>query len=91
VLQHTIGTALTSFEATRYSYFTKGYVATSALQTWLYPVVNRGHYNDFKLLDEAGGDPGLEYSIYSVVGLHNVLRVPWTGGKHGSKEDTKGQ
>ena len=91
VLQHAVGTALTSFEATRYSYFTKGYVATSALQTWLYPVVNRGRYNDFRLLEDNGGDPDLEYSIYSVIGLHNVLRVPWTGDKHGGKESTQGQ
>ena len=86
VLQHAVGTALTSFEATRYSYFTKGYVATSALQTWLYPVVNQGHYNDFRLMDEAEGIPEVEYGIYSAIGLHNLLRVPWTGGQHGKKD-----
>ena len=77
VAQHVIGTALTSFEATMYSYFTKGYVATSAMHTWFYPVVNRGHYNDFKMLDRHGGNGDVEYGIYSAIALHNVLRIPW--------------
>jgi hypothetical protein len=78
VLQHGVGFALTSFETTRYSYFTKGYVATSAIGTWSYPLRHYGSdYNDLKMLDEHGGNGDLEYAIYSTIALHNVLRVPW--------------
>jgi len=77
VLQHSVGLALTSFEATRYSYFTKGYVGTAAIGTWFYPVMHNSKYNDFKTIDDAGGNGDLEYAIYSTIALHNVLRVPW--------------
>jgi hypothetical protein len=78
VLQNGIGLALTSFETTRYSYFTKGYVATSAIDTWSYPLRHYGSdYNDLKMLDHANGNGDLEYGIYSAIALHNVLRVPW--------------
>lgn len=78
VLQHAVGTALTSFEATRYSWFTKGYVASAAVGTWTYPLYHYGSdYHDFRLLDDAGGNGDLEYGIYSAIGLHNLLRVPW--------------
>jgi len=84
VLQNGIGLALTSFESTRYSYFTKGYVATSAIDTWSYPVRHYGSdYNDMKMLDAHGGNGDLEYAIYSTIAMHNLLRVPWykTEGK----------
>ena len=78
VLQNGIGLVLTSFEATRYSYFTKGYVATSAIDTWSYPVRHYGSdYNDMKMLDAHGGNGDLEYGIYSAIALHNMLRIPW--------------
>jgi hypothetical protein len=83
-LQHGLGLALTSFESTRYSYFTKGYVASSAIGTWTYPLYHYGSdYHDFKLIDDAGGNGDLEYAIYSTVAMHNLLRVPWykTEGK----------
>ena len=79
VLQHSVGVALTSFERTRYSYFTRGYVGTAAVGTWFYPLVHyNSDYNDFKTIDDAGGNAELEYAIYSTVALHNVLRVPWS-------------
>lgn len=78
VLQHAIGTALTSFEATRYSYFIKGFVATNAVHTWTYMHGNRSDYHDFKMLDHAGGNGDLEWGIYSAISLHNVLRTPWS-------------
>jgi len=78
VLQHSVGLALTSFESTRYSYFTKGYVGSAAIGTWTYPLYHYGSdYHDFKLIDDAGGNGDLEYGIYSTIALHNVLRVPW--------------
>jgi len=84
VLQHSVGLALTSFETTRYSYFTKGYVGSAAIGTWAYPLYHHGSdYHDFKMIDEHGGNGDLEYAIYSTIALHNVLRVPWykTEGK----------
>jgi hypothetical protein len=78
VLQHGVGLMLTSFEATRYSYFTKGYVASAAIGTWTYPVYHHGSdYHDFKLIDDAGGNGDAEYGIYSAIALHNLLRTPW--------------
>jgi hypothetical protein len=78
VLQHSVGLALTSFETTRYSYFTKGYVGSAALGTWFYPLYHyNSDYHDFKLIDDAGGNGDLEYALYSTVALHNLLRVPW--------------
>ena len=78
VLQHGVGLALTRFESTRYSYFTKGYVASAAIGTWTYPVYHSGsNYHDFKMLDAHGGSGDAEYGIYSVIALHNLLRVPW--------------
>ena len=78
VLQHAVGTALTSFEATRYSWFTKGYVASAAVGTWTYPLYHHGSdYHDFKLIDDADGHGDAEYGIYSTIALHNVLRIPW--------------
>jgi hypothetical protein len=78
VLENGIGLVLTSFETTRYSYFTKGYVASAAIGTWSYPLRHHGSkYNDMKMLDEFGGNGDVEYGIYSTVALHNVLRIPW--------------
>lgn len=91
VLQHAIGTTLTSFEATRYSYFTKGFVAMNAVHTWTYMHGNRSDYHDFKMLDHANGDGDLEWGLYSIIAAHNILRVPWTGGKHGNEENTERQ
>ena len=79
VTQHAIGLGLTSFEASRYSYFTKGYVGFAAYQTWTYKPFNNSDYNDLKWLDDHGGDGDLEWGIYSLIALHNVLRVPWKG------------
>lgn len=77
IFQHGIGLALTSFETTRQSYFTRGYVAAAALQTWCYPITADNTYNDFKSLDKFGGNGDIEYGIYSLVAAHNVLRVKW--------------
>jgi len=77
VLQNGIGLALTSFETTRYSWFTKGYVTTTAIGTWTYPFYHHGSdYHDFKMLDHANGNGDLEYGIYSAIALHNMLRIP---------------
>jgi len=77
VMQQTIGTALTSFEATRYSYFTKGYVGMNAVHTWTYGL-RRSKYHDLEMLDDHGGNGNMEWGIYSAISLHNVLRTNWT-------------
>ena len=73
MLQHGFNLVLTSFEATRYSYFTKGYTALAAVETWAYPLVNKGYYSDLR----TSQDNGLDYAIYSGIALHNMLRIPW--------------
>jgi len=76
LLQSIVSTSLTSLETTRHSYFTKGYVLTTAISIWSYPL-RYGSDGDYGCLDDHGGNWELEYGIYSAVALHNMLRVPW--------------
>ena len=79
--QHLIGLLLTSFEATRHSDFTRGYVAVAALETLSYPLRHRND-GDFNTSERNGGNKNLEYGIFSLISLHNVFRVKWY---HGAK------
>jgi hypothetical protein len=72
ILQHAVNLGLTSFETTRYSYFTKGYTITTSLQTWTYPL-RHPNDGDFKTSD-AGM---IDYYIFSALSTHNMLRIPW--------------
>lgn len=71
VAQSLLGLALTSFEKTRQLAFTKGYVMTSAIETWSYPI--RNTTGDLKEISDT------EFAAYSLVALHNLLRVDLAG------------
>lgn len=76
IAQNGIALILTSFEKTRQSDFTRGFVIASALETWTYPV----RYNedgDLAMINKAGGNKDIEYGIYSAVAAHNMLRLKW--------------
>ena len=68
VAQSLVGLVLTSFEKTRQSSFTKGYIVASALETWSYPIRNRSTGDLSEVSD-------LEFAGYSLISLHNLLRV----------------
>lgn len=72
--QTVLATVLTSFEATRYSYFTRGVVALNAGEIWSYPLRRGTSQGDIGLM----GENGTKYwAGYSAVALHNVLREKW--------------
>jgi len=75
ILQHGFGLLLTSFDSYRFRDFTNGYVAIAALETWTYPLREDENRSDFRKND--GDFRYLEFSIYSTVGLHNLLRTKW--------------
>ena len=58
------------------SYFTLGYNSMSAIQTLTYPLRSDGK-GDLNTLNEYGGDSNLEWGIYSLISLHNLLRIEW--------------
>lgn len=76
VLQAVVATILTSFEASRRWDFTRGYVIGSALETWTYDF-RKDDTGDLRAIDWAGGNGNLEWGAYSLIAIHNVLRVPW--------------
>lgn len=74
--QAIIGTALTSFESTRYSSFTRGYITGSAIELFSYPVRYQEE-GDFHGIDEHGGNSSVEFGLYSLVSIHNLMRIKW--------------
>lgn len=73
VLQAGIGALLTSFEGTRHSDFTKGWVSMNAAQIWTYDL--RGHDNgdDFALIEKGHGNTRFEFSMLAFVSQNNLL------------------
>ena len=76
MLQHAVGTALTSLGRYRESDFTRGYTLSSFLVTASYPFRNNGS-GDFHSFDRHGGNAGLLYGVACVFALHNLLRIEW--------------
>ena len=72
-VQSLLATALTSFEGTRYSYFTRGVVAMNNIQIWSYPVRRGWSGGDIGLMD----DGSKWWAVYSGVAVHNTLRMQW--------------
>jgi len=58
------------------SFFTVGYVATSAIETISYPIRNRG-YGDLYTLDKYNGNSSLEWGVYSLISGYNLFRIEW--------------
>lgn len=72
-VQSLLATTLTSFEATRYSYFTRGVVAMNNIQIWSYPIRRGWSGGDIGLMDEGSQ----WWAVYSGVAAHNTLRIQW--------------
>lgn len=72
ILEHAVGLALTSFEKTRNTDFTKGYVAAAWVHTVTYPIVEGA---DLKTSENNGGSYYGDYAVYVLAATHNLLRV----------------
>jgi hypothetical protein len=74
-LQTLIGTALTTFEVTRKSDFTKGWVGINAVQVFSYKLRNHEDGDDFKMIDRGGGNGNLEFSMFSMISAYNLKKL----------------
>jgi hypothetical protein len=74
-LQTVIGVVLTSFEKTRNSDFTKGWVGMNAIEASAYKIRPRNGGDDFDLVDRGGGNGDIEYAVVSVLSLNNLRRL----------------
>jgi hypothetical protein len=74
-LQTCIGIILTSFEQTRNSDFTKGWVGMNAVEASAYKIRPRNGGDDFDLVDRGGGNGDIEYAVVSALNLNNLRRL----------------
>ena len=74
-LQALIGTALTTFEKTRYSDFTKGWVGMNAFQVCSYNGRNHDIGSDFKMIETGGGNGDMELGVFGLVSSYNLLKL----------------
>jgi hypothetical protein len=74
-LQTAVGTLLTSFEKTRTSDYTKGWVGVTTVQLFSY--TSRPHVDgsDFQMIERAGGDAEQIHSIFSMISGYNFRRL----------------
>ena len=74
-LQTLIGTGLSMFEATRYSDFTKGWVAINAVEVLSYKGRRHEIGDDFELIERGGGNSDLELAAFSFLSFNNMMRL----------------
>jgi len=74
-LQTGIGAILTSFEKTRNSDFTKGWVSMNAVQVYSYQGRNHDTGNDFEMIDRGGGNGDLELGLFCSISSYNLLKL----------------
>ena len=74
-LQTLIGTGLSMFEATRYSDFTKGWVAINAVEILSYNGRRHEDGGDFDLIERGGGNSDLEFTAFSLISVNNMMRL----------------
>jgi len=83
VAQTLVNTILTSFEATRESYFTRGFTIATMLEIGTYPLRNRDNsrhldvdcYNDIRCTNYYGGNGDLEWGLYTGMSLYNFYKI----------------
>lgn len=75
VLQSLIGFGLTSFETTKRSDFTKGWVGMNALQISSYRSRRHDIADDFATIEKGGGDGDLEFAVLSLLSVNNIMRL----------------
>jgi len=76
VAQHGVNLLLQTLPKTKETDFTRGYTAMCAVSTWTYPL-RFPHRGDFHCITKNGGDGDLEYALFSMLGIHEILRIEW--------------
>ena len=74
-LQSFLGTILTSFNRTRHSDFTKGFVSVTAAQLLSYEHRGHDHGDDFALIERGNGDKDPNYGILAVINHNNLVAI----------------
>ena len=74
-LQTFIGAALTTFEKTRYSDFTKGWVGINAFQVCSYKGRNHDIGDDFEMIDRGGGNGDFELGVFYLMSSYHLLKM----------------
>ena len=74
-LQTFVGAILTTFENTRYSDFTKGWVGMNAFQVGSYNGRKHDFGSDFDMIERGGGNSGFELGVFYLIGSYNLLKM----------------
>ena len=74
-LQSAVGTLLTSFEKTRTSDYTKGWVGASTVQLFSYTIRPHVDGDDLQMIERAGGDAAQIHSVFSMINGYNFKRL----------------
>jgi len=74
VAQTLVNMALTSFEATRKSYFTRGFTLATMLEIGTYPLRWQDE-GDLHYLEEYGGNSEIEWGLYTGASLYNFYAI----------------
>ncbi len=74
-LQTFIGAVLTTFEKTRYSDFTKGWVGMNAFEVCSYSGRNHDIGSDFEMIEKGGGNDDFELGAFYLISSYNLLKI----------------
>ena len=74
-LQTFIGAVLTTFEKTRYSDFTKGWVGMNAFEVCSYSGRNHDIGHDFEMIERGGGNEDFELRVFYLISSYNLLKM----------------
>ena len=74
-LQTFVGAVLTTFDKTRHSDFTKGWVGMNAFQVCSYNGRNHDIGNDFEMIERGGGNGDLELGAFYLISSYNLLKM----------------
>ena len=74
-LQTFIGAVLTTFEKTRSSDFTKGWVGMNAFEVCSYNGRNHDIGSDFEMIERGGGNGDLEFGAFYLISSYNLLKM----------------
>lgn len=70
-----IGAVLTSFQSTKHSDFTKGWVSMNAAQLWTYDQRAHDSGDDFALIEKGHGDKRLDFGVLALVSQNNLMAI----------------
>jgi len=74
-LQTFIGAVLTTFEKTRYSDFTKGWVGMNAFEVCSYNGRDHDIGSDFEMIEKGGGNGDFELGVFYLISSYNLLKM----------------